>query len=104
MACAILDRHPACPMNLQDILLHLLNFVAPAFALAVLVPLLARPFFRKRTATPWWGQVLVNFVVGVLVLLASLWWLGRDGKMAAYTLLVLAVASTQWLLARGWRR
>lgn len=91
-------------MNLQDILLHLLNFVAPAFALAVLVPLLAWPLFRKRTATPWWGQVLVNFAVGVGVLLVSLWWLGRDGKMMAYALLVLAVASSQWLLARGWRR
>lgn len=91
-------------MNLQDILLHLLNFVAPAFALAVLLPLLAWPLFRKRTAMPWWGQVLVNFAVGVGVLLASLWWLGRDGKMIAYALLVLAVASTQWLLARGWRR
>jgi len=91
-------------MNLLDILLHLLNFVAPAFALAVLLPLLAWPLFRKRTAMPWWGQMMVNLAVGVLVLLASLWWLGRDGKMIAYALLVLAVASTQWLLARGWRR
>jgi hypothetical protein len=91
-------------MNLQDILLHLLNFVAPALALAVLLPLLAWPLFRKRTAMPWWGQMLVNFTVGVLVQLASLWWLGRDGKMMAYALLVLAVASSQWLMARGWRR
>lgn len=91
-------------MNLQDILWHLLNFVAPAFALAVLVPLLAWPFFRKRALLPWWAQALVNFVVGVAVLLASLWWLGRDGRMTAYGLLVLAVASSQWLLARGWQR
>jgi hypothetical protein len=48
--------------------------------------------------------VLVNFVVGVTALLASLWWLGRDGKMLGYSLLVLAVASSQWLLVRGWRR
>lgn len=92
-------------MTLQDILLHLLNFAAPAFALAVLLPLLARPFFRKQAwLLPWWGQVLVNFVVGLLTLLASLWWLERDGKMMAYAALVLVVASTQWLLARGWRR
>ncbi|GAB3489911.1 hypothetical protein GCM10027399_06410 [Curvibacter fontanus] len=92
-------------MNLQDILFHLFNFAAPAFALALLLPLLARPFFRKQAwLLPWWGQVLVNFVVGVLALLASLWWLERDGKMLAYAMLVLAVASTQWLLARGWRR
>lgn len=92
------------PMNLHDIAFHLLNFAAPAFALAVFVPLLAWPLFRKRTLTPWWGQVLVNFAVGVAVLLASLWWLGRDGKMLAYSLLVLAVASSQWLMARSWRR
>jgi hypothetical protein len=91
-------------MNLQDILFHLLNFVAPAFALAVLVPLLARPFFGKQALVPWWGQMLVNFAVGVAALLAGLWWLGRDGKMVGYLLLTAAVASTQWLLLRGWRR
>jgi hypothetical protein len=53
---------------------------------------------------PWWGQMLVNFMVGVAVLLACLWGLGRDGKMMAYALLVLAVTSSQWLLVRGWRR
>lgn len=92
-------------MNLHDVIFHLLNFVAPAFGLALLLPLLGRPFFRPQAAfVPWWGQMLVNFVVGVCVLALSLWWLGRDGKMMAYALLVLAVASSQWLLARGWRR
>lgn len=92
-------------MNLHDIVFHLLNFAAPALVLALLVPLLARPMFRRQALLlPWWGQVLVNFVVGVAALLASLWWLGRDGKMLGYSLLVLAVASSQWLLARGWRR
>lgn len=92
-------------MTLQDILLHLFNFAAPAFALALLLPLLARPFFRKQAwLLPWWGQVLVNFLVGLATLLASLWWLDRDGKMMAYAALVLVVASTQWVLGRGWRR
>jgi len=92
-------------MNLHDIVFHLLNFAAPALVLALLVPLLARLLFRKQAQRlPWWGQVLVNFVVGVAALLVSLWWLGRDGKMLGYSLLVLAVASSQWLLVRGWRR
>jgi len=92
-------------MNLHDIVFHLLNFAAPALVLALLVPLLARFLFRKQAQRlPWWGQVLVNFVVGVAALLVSLWWLGRDGKMLGYSLLVLAVASSQWLLVRGWRR
>jgi zinc transporter ZupT len=92
-------------MNLLDILLHLLNFVAPALALAVLLPLLSRLFTKRQARLlPWWGQVLLNFVVGVAALLAALWLLGRDGKMAGYAALVLAVATSQWVLVRGWRR
>lgn len=91
-------------MNLKDILLHLLNFVAPALVLAGLLPLLSRLLLRRPMAfLAWWGQFLVNLVVGMAVLLACLWWLGRDGKMMAYTLLVIAVASSQWVLTRGWR-
>lgn len=96
---------PPVPMNLLDILLHLLNFVAPALALAVLLPLLSRLFTKRQALLlPWWGQMLLNFLVGVAALLATLWLLGRDGKMAGYAALVLAVATSQWVLVRGWRR
>lgn len=96
---------PPVPMNLLDILLHLLNFVAPALALAVLLPLLSRLFTKRQALLlPWWGQMLLNFLVGVAALLAALWLLGRDGKMAGYAALVLAVATSQWVLVRGWRR
>jgi len=92
-------------MNLPDILNHLLNFAAPALVLAVLLPLLSRLFMKKSAfRLVWWLQMMVNFVAGVVALLASVWWLGRDGKMLGYTALVLAVATSQWLLARGWRR
>lgn len=92
-------------MHLADILLHLLNFLAPALGLAVLMPLLSRLFMKKPVfLLPWWGQMLLNFVVGVAVLVTALWWLGRDGRMSAYAALVLAVATSQWVLARGWRR
>jgi len=92
-------------MSLKDVIFHGLNFVAPALALAFLVPLLSRLFVRKTSfLVPWWAQVVVNFVVGVAALAASLWWLGRDGKMLGYALLVIAVASTEWLMVRGWRR
>jgi len=42
--------------------------------------------------------------VGSLALGLSLWFFGRDGKMAAYITLVLAMASSQWLLMRAWQR
>jgi hypothetical protein len=92
-------------MTLQDILNHLLNFAAPALALALLLPLAAR-FLRKKSASPfsWWAQIAVNFAVGLAVQAGGLWWWGHDGKMLTYTALVLAVASSQWVLMRGWRR
>jgi len=92
-------------MSLPNILLHLLSFTAPALALALLSPLITRLFMKKQAfLLPWWGQMVVNFVVGVGALLAALWWLGRDGRMLGYALLVLAVATSQWVLVRGWRR
>lgn len=92
-------------MSLKDIIFHVLNFIAPALALALLMPLLSRIFVKKTVfLLPWWAQVLANAVVGVLALSASLWWLGRDGKMLGYALLVLAVATTEWVMVRGWRR
>lgn len=92
-------------MSLTDILLHLLNFVAPALALALLLPWLPRFLWKKSTSgLAWWAQAAINFVVGVAVLTGCLWWLGRDGKMAAYGLLVLALASSQWLLSCAWRK
>ena len=91
-------------MSLPNLLNHLLNFAAPALALALLLPLAAPFVMRKRPAVLGWRvQAAINFVVGLAVLLACLWALGRDGKMAAYAALVLAVATSQWLLSRGWR-
>lgn len=88
-------------MAWPDLSLHLLNFLAPALALAVLLPLLQRLFGgrgqRKGTLTL---QMVLNFVAGLLVLTGSLWWWGRDGKMAAYSALVMGVATLQWVLTR----
>ncbi len=92
-------------MSLLDILLHLFNFAAPALVPALLLPLVSRFFIKKQApALAWWVQVAINFVVGVAVLLVGLWLWSRDGKMASYALLVLALASSQWLLSRGWRK
>lgn len=92
-------------MNLLDILIHLLNFAAPAFALALLLPLCVRFIVRKKSIPLYWvQQFAINFIVGLAVLGANFWWWGHDGKMAAYLSLVLVVATCQWLLVRGWRR
>lgn len=83
---------------------HLLNFVAPAFGVALLLALGAKVFWRKRPAAQGLlAQVAINSVVGCAVLTAGLVWFGRDGKMATYAVLVLACATVQWVLQRGWR-
>jgi len=92
-------------MDALDILFHLANFAAPALALALALPWLARFLWgKKASALAWWAQSAINFVVGLAVLaVGPLYW-GRDGKLAVYALLVLALASSQWLLSGGWRK
>jgi hypothetical protein len=87
-----------------DFLLHLLNFAAPALVLGLGVALAARWFRLDRSQRAWWVPVAINFVAGLLALVAGLWYFGRDGKMATYAALVLAVASAQWLAGRAWTR
>ncbi|MDD2713060.1 MAG: hypothetical protein PHU77_09080, partial [Simplicispira sp.] len=83
---------------------HLLNFVSPAAAVALLLCGASLIFWFKRPAMqPWWAQVAINFILGCAVLGAGAVWGGRDGKMLTYTALVLACASCQWVLLRGWR-
>ena len=91
-------------MPATDILIHVLNFIAPAIWLACLLALAARAMARGAGAwLPWPLVWLAVASVGVATLLAGLWLTGRDGKMATYIALVLACGSTQWLLSRGWR-
>lgn len=91
-------------MTAIDFLWHLLGFLAPAFALALLMPLAARLALPRGGQKAGWRTCLaINFAVGAGVLLAGLWVFGRDGKMATYAAMVLAVATAQWLAGRGWR-
>ena len=91
-------------MDFLAALNHLLNFAAPAAALALVLVPASRIFIKNSAKTiAWWAQAAIVFVVGCAVLLAGLWLLGRDGKVLTDAVLVLACASSQWLLRRGWR-
>ena len=91
-------------MNLIDLFLHALGFAAPAFAVALLLVALGRWLLPKSgVRMGWWASLAINFIVGLVVLGAGLWYFGRDGKMATYAALVVVVATTQWLSGRGWR-
>lgn len=92
-------------MPLLDLLIHALNFAAPAAFLAVLMPLLARLILRRQQARLNLSmQMLVTFAVCLAVLLAGLMFFGRDGKLATYAALVLAAATNQWMMCKAWVR
>ena len=87
---------------------QLLNFMAPAAFVALVVVLLARIFSRffksKRPLAPsLWAQLAIVFIASVLLLVAGLVVFGRDGRMASYALLALGAATCQWVLLRGWK-
>ncbi|OYD50992.1 hypothetical protein [Acidovorax kalamii] len=90
-------------MGPLDILNHLLNFVAPAAFVALLLVLGGRLLGAKGGALAGWRQWAAVFVVGLVVLAAGLALWGRDGKMLTYAALVVATATCQWVLVRGWK-
>jgi hypothetical protein len=90
-------------MGLLHFLLHAMNFAAPALCLALLLPALNRWLLRQPLGLSWWAQGLILFAVGLSALLGGLVFFGTDGKMLSYAALVLACASGQWALSRGWK-
>ena len=86
---------------------HLLNLLAPAVGVALLLVLatsLGALGRRWRGFDGWQARVGWISLTGSLCLLGCLWWLGRDGKMLAYALLVLTAALTQAVCLKMWRR
>jgi type II secretory pathway component PulF len=91
-------------MSPLALILHLLNFIAPAVFMALVLPWVGRLVFRKTDFLHnWWTQSAIIFGVAVGVLVAGLWWFGHDGKMATYAALVVLPALAQGVLLRGWR-
>jgi ABC-type enterochelin transport system permease subunit len=91
-------------MSLLGLLDHLLNFLAPALVVGLLVAALAPVLVKKaRPHHSWLIQTAINSVACLLTLLAGLVLFGHDGKMATYAAMVLACASSQWIAAKAWR-
>lgn len=91
-------------MGFFDLFFHLVNFVAPAIFIALVLALGGAIFMKKTAAAHGLlAQAAINCVVGCVVLGLGLWIFGNDGKMATYAALVLAVATSQWAGGRGWR-
>ena len=84
---------------------HLLNLVAPAAVVALLLVLLASFFGRfsstkRPAAQSIWARAATIFIVNMVVLIAGLILFGNDGKMATYAALVVVAAVCQWVMGR----
>ena len=90
--------HRMAPLDLIN---HLLGFVAPAFAVAAVLALVAHWFMKKRPSAPgFFAQVAINFIAGALALVAGLLFFGNDGKMASYAAMVVVCATSQMAALR----
>lgn len=91
-------------MDLLQLATHFAGFAAPALLVGLLLAVLGPVFVPNRPAVlSVWACAAINFVAGLAVLAAGLWWFGHDGKMATYAALVVAVATSQWLASGAWR-
>ena len=99
-------------MGPLDAFWHVLNFFFPAVGVGCLGAAIVKLLWRRELASvPWRRLALWGTGTGALALLAGLLLFGRDGRMATYGLLVLAVALAFWGagsrpggVARGARR
>ena len=91
-------------MGFFDAINHLLNFFAPAAALAAVLQLGSRFLERKWPVTSTlYARAAIIFVASSVSLLGGISFFGLDGKMATYGLMVMAAASAQWLMQKGWK-
>ena len=83
----------------MSLTVHLLNFIAPALAVAAWMALVTPLVFGTLPGwRAWRRQFLFNSLIGAGVLLIGLIGFGNDGKVITYAALVLACATSQWLL------
>ena len=81
---------------------HVLGFAVPAVAVACLSAVIAkwlwRPEFRATTLARLSGTASACSALGFT---CSVAWLGHDGQMAAYAVMVVCCALSIWWFARG---
>ena len=84
---------------------HLLNFMAPAAMVALLLVLSSRVFgaffmSKRADAHSFIARTAIIFIVSLVALAAGLVLFGHDGKVMTYAAMVLAASGTLWALQR----
>ncbi len=88
-------------MDILSAIWHLLNFVAPALALAATLGVALWLQAPARGVRAAWRSAGWLAASGVLVLAAGLAWFGHDGKMVTYAALAVVMGTVAWWRARG---
>jgi hypothetical protein len=84
-------------MTPLDALWHLLNLFVPAAGTAALAAAFAKLAWRRElAAVPWRALALAGTAGAAAVTVGGLVVFGRDGKMATYGAMVVAVAVMLW--------
>jgi len=89
-------------MTATDLFWSFANFIAPAFWLGLAMAAWGWLTSRLNTRTQlasrrWLRNLLLDWVIGTVVLLAGLVLTGHDGRMLTYAVLVLAIGARRWL-------
>lgn len=89
-------------MTFTQLVFHLSNFMLPALAMALCMPLAGR-WVMGPCALGGVRRAAWHGLLGVLVLAAGLVLQGQDGTMLTYAAMVLSGATLEWLLHWGWQ-
>ena len=82
-----------------DAFWHLSNLFAPAWIVAALMALLIKLLWRREFRTLAWRRLaLWGSAGGSLAVIVALAWLGHDGKMLGYGLMLVGISVPQWWL------
>jgi hypothetical protein len=88
-------------MDGLSLIVHVFNFLAPAVAVSAWITLISPLIWRgSQPWKAWKSRFVLNSFAGILMLILGLIWTGQDGKMISYAAMVLACATSQWLLTR----
>lgn len=84
---------------------HLLNLMAPAAVVALLLLVCSRFFgvffgSKRAAAHSFIARAALIFTVNLTVLAVGLVMFGHDGKMVTYAAMLLAASGTLWALQR----
>jgi hypothetical protein len=91
-------------MGFFDALWHVLGLIAPAFFIAVCLPLVECIIKKKMlTAGVFIKKFAILFVANTAVLCVGFILTGRDGKMLTYAAMLLATALIQTLSPKIWK-